>query len=356
MDKLKLRLVRLLPHHATLAEMLLVFLATFVLSSGQVLAVTRLQDRSLYINNNQSGATTDYKISFTYSTVTTIGSIDIRFCIDPIPYMPCVVPPGFDASQATLSSQTGETGYSILSQTTNHIILTRTPGVVGNTPSSYTFHNVVNPVQTGHSFAARLSDYASNDASGSFVDLGSVITQIADAVVLETQVPPMLIFCLGQQVSDDCQSVDGGNFTDMGTLSPEDTLKASSQMAVGTNASGGFVITVNGTSMQAGTHQITPMDVPAPSAPGSQQFGLNLRENASPVVGKDPDGASLNASPADDYNIPNLYKFVDGDIVASSPNVSLVRRFTVSYIVNSPPNLRAGVYTTTLTYICSGRF
>jgi len=60
--------------------------------------------------------------------------------------------------------------------------------------------------------------------------------------------------------------------------------------------------------------------------------------------------------PAADYGIPNKYKFVSGDPVAYSPNVSLMRKFTVSYIVNSSESLRPGVYTTTITFVASGRF
>jgi hypothetical protein len=33
-----------------------------------------------------------------------------------------------------------------------------------------------------------------------------------------------------------------------------------------------------------------------------------------------------------------------------------MKKFTVSYVVNSSDNLKAGVYTTTITYIASGRF
>ena len=291
----------------------------------------------------------------TYTTQTAIGSVDMLFCINPIPTATCVAPPGLDVSQAVLSAQTGETGYSVTTQTSNHLVLSRTAAIVGNTPSTYTFENVTNPTSMPTSFAIRLADYASSNATGPVLDLGSVVSQVTSGILLQTQVPPMLIFCVGQQVSDDCASADG-SYTNMGTLSSDKTLIAHSQMAVGTNASGGYAITINGTSMEAGSNVITPLATPTVSAPGNSQFGVNLRANTSPVVGGDPDGASSNATPMNNYNTPNLFMFKDGDIVATASNVSLVRRFTVSYMVNVPPDLRAGVYTTTLTYICTGRF
>jgi hypothetical protein len=90
--------------------------------------------------------------------------------------------------------------------------------------------------------------------------------------------------------------------------------------------------------------------------PGTNQFGINLVENTVPAIGGNPEGTWANAIPSADYGIPNKYKFVSGDVVAYSPNVSLMRKFTVSYILNSSKDLRAGVYTTTITLIASGRF
>jgi hypothetical protein len=108
--------------------------------------------------------------------------------------------------------------------------------------------------------------------------------------------------------------------------------------------------------MEAGTHVISPLATSTVSAPGNSQFGINLVANNSPGIGSDPDGNSTNAIVAPGYDVHNQFEFNDGDAVAIAPNVSLIRRFTVSYIVNVPPDLRAGVYTTTITYICSGRF
>jgi len=356
MQRLKRLSVGLLPHRLVMAQTVLLLLCSFVIFTAQASAVIRFTNRSLFIYDINPGATTKYTISLTYTTQTSIGSMDIKFCYDPIPYMPCVVPTGLDVSNATLSNQTGETGYTIQSQTANEIVLTRAPGVVGQTPSSYTFDNIVNPIDTANSFAARLSDYASTDASGPVVDVGSVVNQTTEPIVLETQVPPTLVFCVAQRVSVDCKLRIGGNVKNLGTLDATNALTTTSQMAVGTNASNGFAITANGPSMEAGTNVIDPLDVPTVSAPGNSQFGINLVQNTSPALGSDPDGDSTNAVVATGYDNPNEFMYHDGDLVAMAPNVSLVRRYTVTYIVNVPPNLRPGVYTTTITYICTGRF
>jgi hypothetical protein len=140
-----------------------------------------------------------------------------------------------------------------------------TPGV----QSSYVISGIVNPSETVDSFSARLDDYASIDGSGAIVDLGSVETQITSAVELETQVPPMLIFCAGEQVSEDCSTTTDNDFANLGTLSPLDTLTSQSQMAAGTNASRGYAITANGTSLEAGNNTIATPSTPTASIPGT---------------------------------------------------------------------------------------
>jgi hypothetical protein len=345
------------PHHIAVAEVALSLIAVVVVTTMPTSAVIRFQHRSLMINSSLPGAVTTYTLSMQYVTQIPIGSVDMLFCIDPIPQDPCVPPPGLDVSQAVLSSQTGETGFNISQRTSNHLVLSRNPSVpVADTQSTYVFENIRNPNYTEHSYSIRLADFASTDATGTVVDLGSVVTQANDSIELETQVPPILVFCLAQGVSADCSSINGGNYTDFGNLDPNNTLATQSQMGIGTNASAGYVVTVNGASMASGTSIIPALAEPTPSKPRTNQFGINLVANDDPQVGKNPDGASLNAVAAPEYSQPNKYLFRDGDVIASAPNVSLIRRFTVSYIVNADPDLKAGVYTTTVTFICSGRF
>lgn len=336
-------------------EFLALLLAMFIFVAP-VAAATRLQDRSLLMQTNQPGATTNWTVSFQYVSPPAIGSVDMLFCQDPIPYDPCVAPAGLDVSRAVLSAQTGETGFSISTQTTNHIVLSRAASVVTNPISSYILQNVVNPTDPNQSFAIRLQTHMSTDASGPQVDFGSVEGQVTNAIVIQTQVPPMLVFCEAQEVDDNCTGTNNTYYSYMGTLSPSSTLTASSQLAVGTNASGGFAVTVNGSPPATGTNIIPALTAPTASVQGTNQFGINLVENSEPSVGSNPSGTWANALPTTDYSQANKYMFVPGDVVASSPNVSLMKKFTISYVLNSSKDLRAGVYSTTITFVASGRF
>ena len=312
------------------------------------------------MQSSAPSAITTYKLSLRYMSPDSVGSLDMKFCMDPIPYMPCVTPPGLDLSDMTLTNQSGETGFSIVSRTANHVVLGRTSAQApasGNM-STYTFAGIKNPNQStvGEAFSIRLKSLGNTDGSGPQIDFGSVRGQVTNAIHLETQVPPMLRFCLAEQVSVDCKTSNDVYYSDMGELSTKSTLATKSEMAIGTNASAGFAITVNGTPPSAGTNIVDPMTSPELSQPGSSQFGINLAKNTYPNVGSNPEGPWTNAQPTSDYGTPNMYKFVPGDVVASSPNVSLMRKFTVSYVMNSAQNLHPGVYTTTITFIASGRF
>jgi hypothetical protein len=201
-----------------------------------------------------------------------------------------------------------------------------------------------------------MTSHATSDASGPHINFGSVKGQVGDGITINTQVPPMLIFCAARTVEIGCGETDGTYFTDMGNLSEDTTLTAQSQMAAGTNATAGFVISVNGTSMTAGTNVINEMDTPGSSEAGANQFGINLVENPQTGVGLNPEGTWANAQPTANYSQPDIFKYTPGDVIAESTNVSLMKKFTVSYIVNVSPSLRAGVYTTTINFIASGRF
>lgn len=341
--------------HAWSEELIALFLVLFIFIAPASAAM-RLQERSLYMNDATPGATSSYTVSFRYMSPQPIGSVDMLFCIDPIPHHECVTPPGLDASNAVLSDQSGETGYSIAAQSTNHIVLSRTPSTIGLGKSSYTFDNIINPTDTKEPFSIRLRTHTTNDATGPQVDFGSVRGEVTDSIEIITQVPPMLVFCVAEEVGLNCETESETNYFDLGALDHRATLTAQSQMAVGTNASGGFAITANGTPLSAGTNVIDSMEEPAESRTGVNQFGINLVANESPAIGKDPEGPWTNAITSPDYSIPDQYKFVPGDVVAYSPNVSLIRKFTVSYVINTEENLRPGVYSTTVTYIASGRF
>ena len=336
--------------------MALIFLCATLLQIPANAASTRLQVRGVMMTSSRPGDITDYTLSWLYMSPQPVGSIVLDFCTNPIPYLQCYTPAGMDISNVALTSQTGQTGFSITTHTENRIILSRIPNTVTeNEQASYTFSGIKNPTNTD-AFAIRIQVYDQPYGSGDKGDFGGVRGSVSAPISIETQVPPMLIFCLAQQVELECSGSNEVYASKLGELKPNETLSATSQLAVGTNASGGFAITVDGIPLAAGTNVIDAMAFPALSQQGKNQFGINLVANTAPEVGEDPFGVWANAQPTADYGTPNVFKYQSGDIVASSPNVSLMKKFTVSYIVNTRANLKPGIYATTITFIASGRF
>lgn len=316
-------------------------------------AADRLGSRSLMIGSEAAGATTTHHFTLTYTSSTDIGSVQFEYCTSPLFDLPCDAPNGLDASGAALTAQTGEAGFSILNASSNNIVLTRTASTPVNNASTYTFVNIINPSDNG-AFFVRISTHAASDASDANVDFGAVANSIGSGVGINTEVPPILKFCVGLTLADDCTTADD-NLVDLGDLSPSKAASGSSQMLAATNAQFGLAIAAYGTTMTSGNNVIPALNKPTLSAPGNAQFGLNLRKNSDPKVGEEPAGIGIS-NPTTDYNLPNRYLFRSGDVVATSPDATDVRKFTSSYVVNVPPSQVPGVYTATITYICTATF
>lgn len=335
-------------------------LIVVIISSTYVLPITQrasglpLSSRSISVLDVNPGAVTQHAFRFSFGSSDPIGSIKFEYCTSPLPEIPCATPAGLSATSATLSAQTGEDNFTILSTQTNAIVLTRTPSAPTQSPSEYVFNGITNPTSAA-SFYVRMSTYQSIDASGAQTDSGSVVAAISSGVHINTKVPPYLKFCVALVLAADCESTNDDNLIDLGDLSTSRASRGSSQMIAATNADFGLAIAAYGTTMTSGNNIIPALTTPTVSAPGNAQFGLNLRNNSDPDIGEDPSGGGV-AMPTAAYNIPNRYVFNSGDIVATSPAVTDTRKFTSSYIVNVSSSQPPGVYTATLTYICTATF
>jgi hypothetical protein len=316
-----------------------------------------LNNRSVRITSSRPGLTVSHHFRFDIATAGTLGSILFEYCENsPVVGAACTDPPGFSALSASLMSQVGETGFSMHPNSSNtRVILTRTPAAAAATTVAYALDNIVNPTTPRRSNYVRITTYASDDATGTRIDNGSVVFGITGDPGIGTSVyvPPFLTFCTGVSVAPDCSSASGDRL-DLGELSTLEPSFVTSQFAGATNDVNGYVTSLVGTTMTSGTNIIDPLTIPTPSIPGTAQYGINLRANVNPVVGQNPLGAGT-AAPAAPYNSPDLYSFTNGTLT-SSPISSDFNTFTVSYIVNVPLGQPPGIYSTTITYIAVAQF
>ncbi len=316
-----------------------------------------LTSRYLQLSSNiVSAANVNYNLGFDIASVTNLGSIMIQFCAnDPLFQDPCVPPTGFNDSGAVLSAQSGQTGFTILSPVSNNqIILTRPSTIDAAGPVSYTFTNINNPTVEG-SFFVRIQTFSSIDASGTAIDYGGIAANTLNNLSISAEVPPFLYFCSAIVINNlNCNNASG-SYVNFGDFTPTQTASGSSDLLVGTNGKNGYEITVEGLGLVSGNDVIPSISTSDVSRPGTSQFGINLVSNVSPVVGQNPYGPGIGI-PTSNYNKNNFYTFNSGDIIASSNQSENYRLYTVSYIVNVSSTQPAGVYVSTINYICTANF
>lgn len=312
-----------------------------------------LAPRSVQVGSSGQGVTTNYVINATTATAASIGSIGFQICTTATGA--CTVPAGVVTTGATLTAQSGATGFSIVNTTNGAPYITRAAALVGaGVALSYTLGSITNPTTANQSYNVRITTYTGTDGATGAVDTGNVAVSTAQPVQLTGVTPEILVFCVGTSIAGNCGTVSGSTI-DFGDFSPVSTSSGTSVMQAQTNASSGYAITVNGTTLSSGVNTIPALTSQVGSTIGASQFGLNLRANATPTVGADPSGTGSGTYNGN-YGTVNQYRFNTGDAVAMASLPTDANTFTSSYIVNIGGSQAAGVYTATMTYICTASF
>jgi hypothetical protein len=334
----------------------LTFAAPLLYFNGNQVQAESLESRELTLSNPEAGATSNYTFSFEIQQMVSYGSLEFEFCSNsPIPGQPCTPPTGFDASAAILSLQNGETGFSISGvSTANRLVLTRSATVPTVQTSTYRFNGIINPSTPQSTNYVRLANFASTNGTGPRIDEGGIAFSTSDDFDINLFVPPYLSFCAGKDITGlNCSTVSG-NRINFGVLSPAETKSDTSKFVITTNAALGYNISVTGPTMTSGNNTIDNLASATPPNLGAEQFGMNLRSNTSPAAGSNPTGL-VTGGATSGYNSPNLFRYNNGDIIASS-DLPDATSYTATYIVNVPVNQIPGVYTTTLTYVAFASF
>ncbi len=117
----------------------------------------------------------------------------------------------------------------------------------------------------------------------------------------------------------------------------------------------GYNIVIIGSSPTnpSGGHALTALTTPTASSPGTEQFGINTVANTG--FGANASGGFGTA--ATNYNTANLFKYVSGDVIATSAKTSPETDFTISYIANiNRITTPGGDYAGTFTLICTATY
>lgn len=305
---------------------------------------SQITNRTLALGSSVASASTTYTFTFTVPSSTVIESFAADICTTASGA--CSTPAGFSNSSSTISQPTNlgdASGWTVDTSTAGSLRLSKSGNVAAPTGSqTVVFSSVTNPSATNSTFFARLTTYS--DASwSSAIDTGTVASSTAGQVTVTASVDETLTFTLAASA------------VSLGTITASSTGSGTSTMTAATNAGSGYAITVNGSTLTSGANTITALAAKTASSQGTEQFGINLKDNATPNIGTEVSGTGSGVA-SSNYNSADQYRFVSGDTVASAAAATNSNTYTVSYIANSGSNTEPGSYTTTLTYIMSATF
>jgi len=140
--------------------------------------------------------------------------------------------------------------------------------------------------------------------------------------------------------------------TDLGYLSTTNASTTTATFTVRTYLASGYTV-VNGSdpplNTQPPTRYLNALASPTAYSAGTEQFGINLVANTAPTTfGANPQqipGATYSyGAAATGYDTANVFKYVKGDIIASSASSSGSTQYTVSYMYSISEATPAGQY------------
>jgi hypothetical protein len=362
----------------------LLFVASFSFAfQGQTASAAQITARKLTLvagasdGGSKPGGSVNHLFNFTVpGGAPTIGSIQFQYCTTASGT--CTMPTGLVTTAATLSSQLGATGFTMVNTTNGSPYITRSAvAIPASTAVTYQLNTITNPTAVSPAplvFFVRLTTFTSTTATTGATDAGTVAASTATQIVLTGTMPESLIFCTGAAISTtagipDCSTATAGAILFNQLFSPTDTATAQSQMSASTNAASGYTITVNGPTLTSGGNTIAAMAAAGAGVRGTSQFGMNLKLNtvatSTVPIGAEialaADGVNLKGQALAGYNTVDNFKFLTaGDSVANSQNGGAgptnAQIYTSSYMVNVAGNQASGTYVTTLTYICTATF
>ncbi len=153
-----------------------------------------------------------------------------------------------------------------------------------------------------------------------------------------------------------------GNNIDLGFLDTSQTNTAQGQFYVRAWQAGGYSVTTDADppTNVANGHQFATPSTPTSSAPGTEQFAINLVENTDPAVGEgliqQPDGSFSFGQVTSDYAQPNNFLYNKGDAIAYSEESTSVTLYTISYIFNISEATPSGQYEFRQILVATGQY
>jgi hypothetical protein len=355
---------------------LLALLGTMFVAGPASALGNQMGARSVTPTTLKAGSTNTYNLSFTPGTSGTVGSLQFQLCDSPLESVACANSTtagtnSYGDSFATSVITVSGTGWTGGTWTTGIVTGPAGGGGTGvsakianggttNTPTNaqpatVAITNVVNPTGNNQKYYLRVTTYSAINYTGE-VDYGAMALQTAQDIVVSAQVQESLEFCTGDNTLVATCSTVGSGAISLGTgsncpiLSTANVCTGLSKMAASTNAQAGYSITYNGTNLTSGADTITANGSPgAASTPNTRQFGLAITAQT---------GSGTKAATYDFSGNGSKYVYLvtTPTQIATGTAANGEAIYTVTYAANVDATVKAGAYTATINYVCTGNF
>lgn len=148
---------------------------------------------------------------------------------------------------------------------------------------------------------------------------------------------------------------------DLGLLDTATTATANGTFQVRAWQSGGYAVTTAADPPKNAGYTMATPAVPTASVVGTEQFGMNLVANTSPVSfgaapQQLPDSTFSFGQVTANYGTANLYKYTKGDTIAYSAQSTSITVYTLSYIFNISPVTAGGEYNFNHVIVATGTY
>ncbi len=333
---------------------LLLIAGLVTIGSESVLAATLNSGSTSLSTAVTSGTSVSYTIDVSNVTLSAVKCIALTFSTA---IGGTTLPTGMDISGATYNAAGSD--FVPDAQTWSAAVTGATvkvTNVTGETPASASARTILltgitNGSTAGTTYYAEVNTYNNTDCSSSAVDTDGISTfAFADAVTVSATVNPTLTFTISATTCS------------LGTLSASATNSCTFTIAAATNGTAGYTVSYPSsegtlTSATDGSDTITAIGSTAAAAStGSEQFGINLKDNATPNVGVEPSGGSGAA--ASNYGTADSFAWdgTTGRTIASVAGPSAATTYTVSTIANISSTTEAGAYTRTMHFLITSNY
>lgn len=340
-------------------------------------ATTQFTSRSIMMSTSAtSAAATSYNVQFTQSSGTVKGVV-IEFCSNSpiVGDSSCTAPTTLNVGTPTITYTTGlTTGYTLTAPSANVIKMTKAAGDAGVTAVNITITSMTNPSALG-TFYARIVTFANDSgadspatwtttAPGTNYQYGGVALSTANQIVVTAKVQETLTFC-AFTTGTACSGASGTAVALGDANGVLSNLTAgytnTSKVSLATNAQSGAVVKATAATLTSGANTITAVTGTTCTADSTTStvayFGIRVSATGAGQTAAGNWGCTSGNHLFDTTTSTNNLSYLYGATILNTGGAPIDESAsTIEYAAKAASTTKAGIYTSTFTYIATGTY